>query len=83
MYACPFRQRLPRIRLPLAEPDKDVPLDVQEALERVYEGGDYMLRVLYDKPCVPALEEADQQWATGCWQVYKATQAELFSDDKS
>ena len=81
LYASRLRQHLPRIRLPLAEPDPDVPLDLQEALERVYEGGDYMLRFRYDEPCEPPLADADQQWAYDCWRAYRAAHPELFPPD--
>jgi hypothetical protein len=78
VYARTVRRRLPCIRLPLSEPDKDVPLDLQTALEESYERGDYMLRVKYEEPCIPPLEEADQQWAYECWKAYKAAHPELF-----
>src|SRR5262249_48637859 len=78
LYSCSLRSRLPRIPLPLAEPDPDVPLDLQAALEQVYEDGDYMLRVKYEEPCVPPLEATDQQWAYECWKAYKAAHPELF-----
>jgi Protein of unknown function (DUF4058) len=78
LYPCPLRQRLPCFRLPLVEPDTDVPLDLQAALESVYENGDYMLRVRYDEPCEPALSNENQQWATECWHTYRAAHPELF-----
>jgi hypothetical protein len=77
VYPRTLRDRLPRIRLPLAGPDADVPLDVQAALERVYDDGDYMLRVRYDQPCEPLLEPTDQQWADACWNAYRNAQPEL------
>ena len=43
------------IDIPLADPDPDVPLAIQTALEQVYDDGNYMLRVKYDQPCVPSL----------------------------
>ncbi len=78
VYPRQRRERLPRLRIPLSEPDGDVPLDVQAALEQVYEDGDYMLRVRYDEPCVPPLAGEDQQWANECWTAYKAAHPELF-----
>ena len=53
LYPCRLRDRLPTIKIPLTEPDPDVPIDIQAAFEQVYEEGGYMLRVLYDQPCVP------------------------------
>lgn len=62
-YPTLLRQRLPRIRVPLAEGDPDVTLDVQAAVERVYDAGGYRARIDYEKPCEPPLAEADQKWA--------------------
>jgi Protein of unknown function (DUF4058) len=78
LYPCQLRDHLPCIGVPLAEPDPDVSLDIQAALEQVYDDGSYMLRVLYDEPCIPPLPPADQEWATGRWLAYKAAHPELF-----
>ena len=45
---------------------------------KLSDDNDYMLRVMYEEPCVPPLEEADQQWAYECWTAYKAAHPELF-----
>ncbi|MCI0377475.1 MAG: DUF4058 family protein [Gemmataceae bacterium] len=60
----PLRNRLPRVRVPLVEPDPDVVLDVQAVLEQVYRDGRYSRRIRYDEPCEPPLSLADQAWAT-------------------
>jgi hypothetical protein len=78
LYPSRLREPLPCIRLPLTEPDADVPLDIRAALEQVYDDGSYMLRVRYDDPCVPALQEADQRWANECWAAYRAARPDLF-----
>jgi hypothetical protein len=78
VYPGLLRSRLPRIRIPLADPDPDVPLDLQTALEQVYEDGSYMLRVRHDEPCEPPLPPTDQQWANECWATYKAARPDLF-----
>jgi hypothetical protein len=78
LYPRRLRERLPRIRLPLAEPDADVTLDVQAALEQVYAEGRYMRRVRYGDPCEPPLEAADQQWANERWAAYRAAHPEWF-----
>jgi hypothetical protein len=62
-YARTVRQRLPAIRLPLAEGDDDVKLDLQAVLTRTYELGGYRIRLRYDRPCVPPLSPEDQAWA--------------------
>jgi hypothetical protein len=58
-----LRQRLPRIRVPLADSDPDAVLDVQAVLEQTYEAGSYRERLRYDRPCVPPLPAEDQAWA--------------------
>ena len=78
MFPCHLRNRLPTIGLPLVPPDPDVALDLQAALDRVYEEGSYMLRIRYDQPCVPSLSIDDQQWAWDSWTAYRAAHADLF-----
>src|SRR4029453_6097996 len=63
LYPRRLRDRLPRIRLPLAAPDPDVVLDLQAVLARTYEAGGYMERLDYTAPCVPPLSPEDQRWA--------------------
>src|SRR5438067_1357388 len=53
LYRTCLRERLPRVGLPLTEPDADVPLDMQAALEQAYRDGGYALRLRYDQPCDP------------------------------
>jgi hypothetical protein len=62
-YPRQLRQRLPRIRVPLAEGDSDVVLDVQAVLSQTYEAGSYRERLRYDHPCVPPLAAEDQAWS--------------------
>lgn len=78
LYPRRLRQRLPRVRIPLADPDPAVPLDIQAALEQVYWDGRYMRRVRYDEPCVPRLRAKDQQWVNERWTAYRAAHPELF-----
>ena len=63
LYPRRLRERLPRIRIPLAGDDPDVPLDIQAALTRVYDAGSYRDRINYDSPSQPPLESDDQSWA--------------------
>lgn len=79
LYPRRLRERLPRIALPLAEPDPDVPLDVQAALEQVYWEGRYMLRLRYDQPCEPPLDPDDQRCADERLAAYRAAHPELFA----
>ena len=62
LYPRQLRQRLPRIRVPLADSDPDVVLDVQAVLAQTYEAGSYRERLRYDRPCVPPLPTDDQAW---------------------
>ncbi len=63
LYPRRLRERLPRIRIPLADEDPDIPLDLQAALARVHEAGSYRDRINYQSPCQPPLEAEDQTWA--------------------
>jgi hypothetical protein len=78
LYARRLRERLPRIKIPLAEPDADVPLDIQTAFEQISWEGRYIRRVRYDKPCEPPLAPADQQWANERWAAYQVARPDLF-----
>lgn len=73
-----LREPLPTFGLPLVPPDPDVALDLQAALERVYEEGSYMLRIPYDQPCLPSLSTGDQHWVQERWAAYRAANIELF-----
>jgi hypothetical protein len=61
-----LRKRLPRFGILLVPPDADVALNLQAAFEQVYEDGSYMLRIHYERPCSPAMNEEDQRWANEC-----------------
>ena len=63
LYPRQLRQCLPRIRVPLADGDPDVVLDMQAVLAQTYEAGSYRERLRYDRPCVPPLSAEDQTWA--------------------
>jgi hypothetical protein len=63
VYPRLLRERLPRVRVPLAGDDEDVVLDLQAAVVRTYEAGGYRDMLDYQKPCRPALTPEDQSWA--------------------
>jgi len=63
LYPRRLRDRLPRIGIPLADDDPDVPLDIQAGVEKVYEAGSYRDRIDYQSPCQPPLPPEDQAWA--------------------
>ena len=78
LYPRRLCERLPRLALPLADPDPDVVFDVQAALEQVYIEGRYARRVRYGEPCDPPLDASDQQWANERLTAYRAAHPELF-----
>ncbi|GAP99676.1 DUF4058 family protein [Leptolyngbya sp. NIES-2104] len=54
---------LPTIPIPLLPPDPDVPLNLSQAIQQVYEEADYDLTLDYDRqPPPPALSDSDRQW---------------------
>jgi hypothetical protein len=63
LYPRRLREPLPRVRIPLAGDDPDVPLDLQGVLSRVHEAGGYADRIDYTRPCVPRLPAPEQAWA--------------------
>lgn len=63
LFPIPLRHRLPRIPIPLVEPDADATLDLQAVIEQVYNEGRYFRRIRYDEPCEPRLPAEDQAWA--------------------
>jgi hypothetical protein len=71
LYPRQLHERLPRIRVPLADGDPDVVLDVQAVLNQSFEAGSYRERLRYDRPCVPPLSAEDQAWAD---QLIRAAQ---------
>jgi Protein of unknown function (DUF4058) len=83
IYPCRLSDPLPVIDIPLAEPDSDVTLSIQSALEQVYDEGDYVLRVRYNQPCVPSLPSKDQEWATENWSAYRRAYPELLLDENT
>lgn len=64
LYPRRVRDRLPRIRVPLAGSDPDVRLDLQAVFARTYEAGSYRDRLHYGEPCHPPLGMEDQAWAS-------------------
>jgi hypothetical protein len=63
LYLRGLRERLPRVRIPLAGDDPDVALDVQAVVAQVYDAGDYRQWIDYHVPCRPPLRPEDQAWA--------------------
>jgi hypothetical protein len=77
LYPRGLRERLPRMRVPLAHGDPDVVLDVQAVLAQTYEAGSYRDRLRYDRPCVPPLPPEDQAWADQLIQAAAQNPADM------
>ncbi len=72
-----LRSPLPNFGIPLVAPDPDVGLDLQVALDQVYEDGSYMLRIHYERPCSPSLPDDAQAWLNDRWK-HDQQHSELF-----
>jgi hypothetical protein len=57
-----YRGPLPRIPVPLAKPDPDIPLDVQPMIDEIYERFRYMRSIDYRKPLNPPLDAVETGW---------------------
>jgi hypothetical protein len=62
VYAFPLEQRLPKIAVPLAYGDKDVPLDLQAAFSRCWEEGGYPELLRYHDAPPGELSEEELRW---------------------
>jgi len=78
LYPRTLRQRLPRLKIPLADEDPDTTLDLQAAFEQVYVDGRYWRRIRYDKKCEPRLSFQDQSWADERIAAFRTTRSDLF-----
>jgi hypothetical protein len=64
VYPIALRERLPKIAIPLAPGDPDVPLDLQAVFDQSYDFGPYDREVEYGHdPIVPRLKPEHTQWA--------------------
>jgi hypothetical protein len=77
-YPRRLRQRLPRLKIPLAEGDPDTTLDLQAAVEQVYYEGRYWRRIRYDENCIPRLPSKDQAWAGERITAFRAARPDWF-----
>ncbi len=63
VWSIGLRSTLPVVPVPLMAPDEDVPLDLQQALNEVYEDAAYELSIDYKKePAPPKLSTEDLEW---------------------
>lgn len=63
LYPAGLRKPLPNVSIPLAAPDDDTILAVQETIQQVYNEGRYDRWLKYHEPCEPPLSADDQGWA--------------------
>ncbi len=63
VYPLTLRQRLPRVTIPLLEPDADAVLDLQAVFERCYENGAYADLIDYREEPESPLAPDDAAWA--------------------
>ena len=68
-----IRQRLPVIPIPLAAPDPDVLLDLQAALDQVYDRAGYDYSLDYTAPLVIPLPPEETAWLTGVLEARNRT----------
>lgn len=62
IYSATLPKRLPRFRLPLASDDRDTVIDLQAAVARAYEQGDFNRRIDYAKAPATKLTDENHQW---------------------
>jgi hypothetical protein len=63
IYGVPLRHRLPVVKIPLRQTDRDVPLDLQTLIEQCYRNGGYDADIDYRADPAPPLSADDEQWA--------------------
>jgi len=62
VWAVTLRQRLPRVRVPLADGDPDVVLDLQAVFDRCYDAAAYARRLDYRREPSISLRQDDAAW---------------------
>jgi hypothetical protein len=68
VYANLLQRRLPRLSIPLAGNDKDVPLDLQAAFARCWDEGPYPELLRYNERPPGALSAEDAAWCAAMLQ---------------
>jgi hypothetical protein len=62
VYSANLPKRLPRFRVPLAPDDRDTVLDLQVAVARAYDQGDFAAQIDYRHPPAVKLNEENRAW---------------------
>jgi hypothetical protein len=67
-----YRRPLPRIPVPLAKSDADIPLDVQPMIDEIYHRFRYSRSIDYRKPLNPPLDAVEAGWLKQRLQAKRA-----------
>jgi hypothetical protein len=62
IYSATLPKRLPRFRMPLASDDRDTVLDLQAAVQRAYDQGDFRKTIDYTRDPATRLSEDNRRW---------------------
>jgi hypothetical protein len=71
VWPIPLRQPLPGVRIPLAEKDPDLVLDLQEMLDHCYDAGHYDRLVDYRRPPAVPLSRSHARWANALLREHR------------
>lgn len=63
LYGFSIREKIPTFVLPLQSGDKEVILDLQPLLNRIYARARYYLTIDYNQEPIPPLKAEDKAWA--------------------
>lgn len=71
IWAIDIKDKLPVVAVPLKHPDKDVPLDLAEAIRLIYQRGLYYLSIDYKTPPPPpSFSEENHLWLKQLLKAY-------------
>lgn len=62
IYSATLPKRLPRFRVPLASDDRDTVLDLQSAVSRAYDQGDFAKQIDYTRDPATRLSDENRKW---------------------
>jgi Holliday junction resolvase-like predicted endonuclease len=62
IYSATLPKRLPRFRVPLASDDRDTVLDLQSAVSRAYDQGDFAKHIDYTRDPATRLSDENRKW---------------------
>lgn len=62
IYTATVDKRLPRFRLPLASDDRDTVLDLQAAVARSFDQGDFLKQINYRRDPMTKLSDTQKKW---------------------